>query len=148
LTFFPQTNFESFAPVAASYSNVIVPIVSFKELLHSDWKRLPAPVASGFNGGTNVVVLTHLDQVSQKGIIKQLKTLEETSWQRGLLNTSLVIPCSSLSGLSATDLLDRSKTTKPLFKAIWEKHTVGYHVREPLFSIACAEQPSSVPPKF
>ena len=68
LTFFPQTNFASFPPFAASCSNTIVPIVSFKELLHGDWKRIPAPVASGLNGNANVVVCTHLDEVSQENM--------------------------------------------------------------------------------
>ena len=119
----------------ATSSNAIVPIVSFKELSHSDWKFLPALIASGFNGKAKLVVYTHLDQVSQENMDKQLKTVAETFWPRGVSNTNRVIPCSSLMGLSARDLLDRSHTTKPPFEAIWNKPSVGYHVREPLFSI-------------
>ena len=130
----------------------MVPVVSFEELLHSDWKRLPAPLANGFNGNRNVVVCTHLDQVSQENIRKELNALNMTSWPGGVLNTGLLIPCSPLMGLSATDLVYRTIATKPptklLFESIWEKHTVGYHVRGPLFSMACAEWSSSVPPKF
>ena len=131
----------------ASDSNVIVPVVSFKQIHRSDWKRLPELVARGFKGRAEVVVCTHLDQVSQENLDKQLNFVTETFWPRGVLNTNRVIPCSALIGLSARDLLDRSKTTKPPFKAIWEKNAVGYHVRGPLFSMARAEL-SSVPPKF
>jgi hypothetical protein len=123
----------------ASDSNAIVPIVSFKEIPRSDWKRLPELVASGFNGRANVVVCTHLDQVSQDNMDEQLKTVTKTFWPKGVLNTNRVIPCSSLMGLSARDLLDRSSVTKPPFPAIWNKHVVGYHVRGLLISIACAE---------
>ena len=128
----------------ASYSDAMVPVVSFEELLHSDWNRLPAPLANGFNGNRNVVVCTHLDQVSQENMRKELNALSVTSWPGGLLNTGLLIPCSSLTGLSATDLVYRTiatklPRTKLPFESIWERHTVGYHVRGPLFSIACAE---------
>ena len=41
--------------------------------------------------------------------------------------------------------VNRSKMT---FEAIWNKHTMGFHVRGPLFPAACVEQPSSAPPKF
>jgi hypothetical protein len=42
-------------------------------------------------------------------------------------------------GLSAKDLLDRSSIAKPPFDTIWDKYAVGYHVRGPPFSTACAE---------
>jgi len=134
----PQFNFESLVRLVASESNAIAPIVPFKELPHGDWKRLPALVASGFEGRPNVVVCTHLDQVSQENMDKQLKTVTKAFWPRGVLNTNCVIPCS-LMGLSARYLLDRSNTTKPPFEAIWDKHYLGYHVCGPLFSMARAE---------
>ena len=117
----------------ASDSNAIVPIVSFKEIPRSDWKRLPDLVANGFNGRANVVVCTHLDQISQDNMGEQLKTVTKTFWPKGVLNTSRVVPCSSLMGLSAMDLLDKSSMTKPSFEAIWNKRVVGYHVGELLF---------------
>jgi len=79
---------------------------------------------------------------------EQLKTVTKTFWPKGVLHTNRVIPCSSLMGLSARDLLDKSSVTKPPFEAIWNERLVGYHVRGPLFSTACAEQPSSAPLKF
>ena len=148
LTFVPQFNFESLVRLVASDSNAIVPIVSFKEIPHNDWKRLPELVANGFNGRANVVICTHLDQVSQDNMDEQLKVVTKTFWQKGVLNTNRLIPCSSLMGLSARDLLDKSSMTKPPFEAVWNKQVVGYHVRGPLFPTACAEQPSSAPPKF
>ena len=139
LTFLPQLNFESLLRLVASDSNAIIPVVSFKEIPRGGWKCPSELVASGFNGRAEVVICTHLDQVSQENIDKQLKFVTEAFRPRGVLNTNRVISCSALIGLSARDLLDRSNTTKPPFKAIWEKNAVGYHVRGPLFSKACAE---------
>jgi len=116
--------------------DAIVPIVSFKELHRSQWKHLPELVASGFNGRANVVVCTHLDQISKENMDEQLKTVTDIFWPRGVLNTNRVIPCSSFMGLSASALLDRSNAAKPPFEAIWDKEFVGYHVRGPLFSTA------------
>ena len=113
-------------------SNTIVPVVSFKEIPRSDWRCLPELVASGFNGRVDVVVCTHLDQVSQDNMNEQLKIVTKTFWPKGVLNTNRVIPCSSLMGLSARDLLDKSSMTKPPFETIWAKHVVGFHVRGPL----------------
>ena len=79
---------------------------------------------------------------------EQLKTVTITFWPKGVMHTNRVIPCSSLMGLSAMDLLDRSCITKPPFKTIWNRQVVGYHVRGPLLSTACAEQPCSAPLKF
>ena len=86
-----------------------------------------------------MVVCTHLDQVSQENTDEQLKTVTKTFWPKGVLNTNRVIPCSSLMGLSARDLLDRASAIKPPFEAIWNKHAVGYHVRGLLISTACVE---------
>jgi hypothetical protein len=41
--------------------------------------------------------------------------------------------------LSARDLLDRSELKKLPFEDIWETHSLGYHVRGPLFAIARVE---------
>ena len=133
-------NFESLVRLVASESNAITPLVPFKEPSHSDWMALPALVASGFNGRANVVVCTHLDQVSQENMDEQLQTVIEAFWPRGVLNTECATPCSFI-GLSARYLLDRYNTTKPPFEAIWNKHSMGYHVRGPLFSMARAEWP-------
>ena len=134
-----QFNFESLVRLVASDSNAIVPIVSFKEIPRGDWRRLPELVASGFNGRADVVVCTHLDQVSQKNKDAQLKTVTKTFWPKGILNTDRVIPCSTLMGLSARDLLNRSNPEKPPFEAIYNDDAVGYHVRGPVFSTACVE---------
>ena len=121
----------------ASDSSAIVPIVSFEEISNSDWKRLPELVASGFIGRANVVICTHTDQVSQENMDEELKSVTTAFWPRGVLNTNRVILCS-LMGLSAGDLLDRSKNTlKPPFEAIWNKDSMGYRVRGPVLSIAC-----------
>ena len=140
LTPFTQTNnLESLARLVACESNAIVPIVSFNELPRRDWKHLPELVESGFGRTADVVICTHLDQISQENMGEQLETVTKAFWPRGPLDTDCVIHCSSLMGLSARDLLDRSNTDKPPFEAIWNKDTVGYHVRGPLFSIPFAE---------
>ena len=128
--------------------NAVVPIVSFKEITRGDWKRLPELVASGFNVRANVVVCTHLDQVSQENMDEQLQNVTKMLWPEGVLNTNRVIPCSSLMGLSARGLLDRSNMTKPPFETFWNEHTLGHHVRGLRFSIVRIEQLSSAPPKF
>ena len=132
MTFLPQFNFESLVRLVVSDSNAIVPIVSFKEIPRGDWKRLPDLVAGGFNGRANMVVCTHLDHISQKNVDEQLTTVTKTFWPKDVMNTNRVIPCSPLMGLSAMDLLDRSNPAKPPFEAIYNHHTVGYHVRGPL----------------
>ena len=134
-----QLNIESLIPLVASDSNAIVPVVSFKSLLRSDWKCLPDLVTSGLNRRGSVVVGTHLDQVSQENIDKQVKTVTKTFWPRGVLNTNRIIPCSPLMGLSAMDLLDRSNVANPPFDDIWNKHYVGHHVRGSLSLPACVE---------
>jgi hypothetical protein len=117
---------------------MIVPVVSFNEIPRSDWKRLPALIASRFNGRADVVVCTHQDQVSQ-GNMDELKTVTKAFWPKGASETNRVIPCSPIMALSARDLLDRSKFPKPPFWFIWENYTVGDYVRGPLLSIACAD---------
>ena len=141
LTFLPQFDFESLLRLVASDSNAIVPVVSFKEIPRSDWKRLPELVASGFNGTAKVVVCTHLDQVSQTIVDEELKTVAKTFWPRGVLDTSRVIPCS------LRNLLTRKFLEVP-FWTIRDRRAVGSHVCGPLSSIPCAEQQSSTPPKI
>ena len=60
---------------------------------------------------------------------EQRKTVTKTFWPKDVLNTNSVIPCSSLMGLSARDLLDKSYRRKPLFGEVWKTDAVGYHVR-------------------
>ena len=143
----PQFNFESLVRLVASDSNAIVPIVSLKEIPRGDWKRLPELIASEFNGRANMVVCTHLDEVSMENIDEQLKVVTKTLWPKGVMNTNRAIPCSTLMGLSARDLLDRSNAAKPPFEVIWSAHAAGYRVRGPLFSTARVELLPSVPPK-
>jgi len=128
LDFLAQVNLESLVRRVASESNTAVPFVSFEQIPHSDWKRLPELVASEFIGRANVVVCTHPDQVSQENMKEQLKTVRAAFWPRGVSKTNRLIPCP-LMGLSARDLLDRSTITKPRFEDIWNKDTLGYHVR-------------------
>ena len=123
----------------ASDSNAIVPIVPFEDISRPDWKPLAELVGSGFNRRANVVVCTHLHQVSQEHMNEELRTVTTTFWPRGVLNINRVIPCS-LIGLSVEELLDRSQNTlKPPFEAIWNEQSMSYHVRGPLFSIAYVE---------
>ena len=86
-----------------------------------------------------MVVCTHLDQVSQDNIEEQQNTVTKMFWPRDASNTNSVIPCSSLMGLSARNLLDKSSLSKPRFQDIWKKDVVGYYVRGSLFTKACVE---------
>jgi len=119
----------------ASELNVIILFVSFEEIPNSDWKHLPELIASRLIGRVGVVVCTHLDQVSQENMNEQLKTVTMAFWPRGILKTNRVIPCP-LTGLSARHMLDRSTIRKPRFEAIWNKGTLGHHVRGPLSLMA------------
>ena len=142
LTFDPQFDFESLVRLVASDSSAIVPVVSFKELPRSDWKHLPDIVTSGFHGRANVVICTHLDQISQGNMEVHRDIVTKIFWPRDVMNTNSVLPCSSLMGLSARDLLDKSCSSKPPFEEIWKRDTVGYHVRGSLLTkYASAERP-------
>ena len=88
-----------------------------------------------------MVVCTHFDQVSQDSLEKQRKIVTKAFWPEDVMNTDPVIPCSSLMGLSARDLLDKSYRGKPPFEEIWKEDTVGYRVRGSLLTGAGTEQP-------
>jgi hypothetical protein len=135
----PQFNSELLVRLVASDSSAIVPVVSFNEIPHGDWRRVLELVASGVNGRANLVVCTHLDQLPTENMDEELRDLTQTPWPGGVLNTNRVIHCSPLMALSANDLLDRSILDKPPFEAIWDKDTLGYLVRGSLFAIPCVE---------
>ena len=98
--------------------NAIVPIVSFKEIPRSDWKRLPELITSGFIGGANVVVCTHLDQVSQENMDEQLRALTKTPWLKGVLNANRVIPC--FSRICSTDPILPNFRSRPFgIRVLW-----------------------------
>ena len=131
LIFFHQWKF---AALVRYDLDVIVPILSYdNHTMH--WKDLPAIIERDFSREADMVVCTHRNQVSQESMDAYLVTVAKAFWPSGVLNTSHVIPCSSVMGLSARDLLDRSNTTKPPFETIWDKHAAGYYVRAPLSSI-------------
>ena len=120
--------FESLVRLVSSDSNDIVPVISFNEIPGKTWRCPPELVASGFKRRANAVICTHLDHVSQVNIDEQPTTVSEAFWPRSMKNTARIIPCSSLMGLSAIDLLNKSKSEKPPFQVIWDKGSVGYHV--------------------
>ena len=76
-----------------------------------------------------MVVCTHLDQISQDNVEEHQKVVRKAFWPDDVMNTNSVIPCSSLMGLSARKLLDKSCDSKPSFEEIWRTDTVGYYVR-------------------
>ena len=121
-------DFESLVRLVSSDSNDIVPVISFKEIPGKGWRCLPDLVACGFKRSANAVICTHLDHVSQINIKEQLTTVSKAFWPKSMKNTARIIPCSSLMGLSAIDLLNKSESEKPLFEDIWDKKSVGYHV--------------------
>ena len=129
LTSHPQHHdFESLVRIVSSDSDNIVPIISFKEIPGKSWRCLPELVACGSKRSANAVICTHLDHVSQINIKEQLTTVSKAFWPKSMKNTARIIPCSSLMGLSAIDLLNKSESEKPPFRVIWDKNHVGYHV--------------------
>ena len=128
LTSHSQHDFESLVRLVSFDSNDIVPVISFKEIPGKTWRCLPELVASGFKRRANAVICTHLDHVSQIHIKEQLTTVSKAFWPNPMKNAARVIPCSSLMGLSASDLLYKSEYEKPSFPVIWDKEAVGYHV--------------------
>ena len=109
----PQFTFESLVRFVAPDLNAIVSIVSFDEIPRSGWKRPPEFVASRFNGRPNVVVCTHLDQASRDNMGEQLKAVTKEFWPKNIMNTNRVIPCSTLMGLSARDLIQPNLLSRP-----------------------------------
>ena len=119
---------ESLVRLVSTESNDIVPVISFKEIPGKGWRCLPDLVGCGFRRSANAVICTHLDHVSQTNIKEQLPTVSKVFWPKSMKNTARIIPCSSLMGLSAIDLLNKSESKKPPFDDIWDKKYVGYHV--------------------
>ncbi|KIM23880.1 hypothetical protein M408DRAFT_332082 [Serendipita vermifera MAFF 305830] len=119
---FETFDFESMIRLVAKDSNAIVPIISFKELARSDWKKLPEIMAQGFGGRIGVVVCTHLDHVNVSDLEELLITASKVFWPRNIaMGTQNIIACSSLMGLSARALLDMSTNAKPDFESFWDK---------------------------
>ena len=118
-------DFESLVRRVSSHANVIVPVISLKEIPGNSWRSLGELVASGFKRSAIAVLCTHLDLVSQIDIKEQLSN---AFWHKSMEGTARIIPCSSLMGLGAIDLLNKSESEKPPFDDIWDKKYVGYHV--------------------
>ncbi|CCA76328.1 hypothetical protein PIIN_11894 [Serendipita indica DSM 11827] len=120
---FETFSFEAMVRLVAKDSNAIVPIISFKELARSDWKKLPDTVSSGFGARANIVICTHLDQIHGENLNEQLSIVSKVFWPGNVKGAASnnIIPCSSLMGLSARALLDLSKgKSKPNFTSFWD----------------------------
>ena len=147
LTSHPQHDFEPLVDTISSDSDDIVPVISFKEIPGRSWRRLSKVVASSFNKKANAVVCTHLDHITKKNIDEQLTTVSKLFWPDSTKGTTL--PCSSLMGLGARDLLDKSASEIPSFEVIWDEDYVGYAVSLlSLSHIAFSERKSSVRKSF
>jgi hypothetical protein len=98
------------------------------ELARSDWRDLPKLAASGYNRKPDLVVCTHLDRVSGENLQQRLWTVSRSFWPGIHDESDRVLKCSSLMGLSAQQLLEQAKATKPSFKEVWESTSIRYHV--------------------
>jgi hypothetical protein len=98
------------------------------ELSRSDWRDLPKLAASGYNRRPDLVVCTHLDRVSGENLQQQLWTVSRSFWPGTRDESDRVLKCSSLMGLSASQLLEQAQATKPSFKDVWESTSIRYHV--------------------
>ena len=98
------------------------------ELSRSDWRELPKLAARGYNRRPDLVVCTHLDRVSGENLQQQLWTVSKAFWPGTRDESERVLKCSSLMGLSASQLLEQTKASKPRFKEVWEKTSIRYQV--------------------
>ena len=103
--------------------------MSFTELSRSGWRELPRLAARGYNCKADLVVCTHLDRVSGENLQQQLRTVSKSFWPGTRDESDRVLDYSSLMGLSASQLLEQTKTTKPPFKEVWDETSIRYHVR-------------------
>ena len=126
--YFLQSSWESLFQLAASRSNAIIPIVSFTEVPRRDWKELPRLASRGYNRKPDFVVCTHLDRVSGENMKQQTWTVNRSFWPDARDEGERVLKCSSLMGLSASQLLEQTKATKPRFKEVWDKTSIRYQV--------------------
>jgi len=108
----------------------MVPVISLKDTSRTDWRRFPSIVKNGWGRQATMVVCTHLDQIHGDYLQQQLTTIANVFWPSNVNDTSCIIPCSSLMGLSAQMLLDCSLSTKPPFETIWARESIMYHVSD------------------
>ena len=102
--------------------------MSFTELSRSDWRELPKLAGRGYNRKADLVVCTHLDRASGENLQQQTWTVSKAFWPGALDESDRVLKCSSLMGLSASQLLEQTKDTKPPFEAVWDNTSIRYHV--------------------
>ncbi|PVG00635.1 hypothetical protein CPB86DRAFT_181593 [Serendipita vermifera] len=131
---FDRFEFESVLKLVAKDSDVIVPVVSFKELARSDWRKLPDMVANNFGKQASTIVCTHLDQIHGENLTEQMATVSKVFWPRTPWHEAAhrIVPCSSLIGMSARSLIKRSTQHKPSFESIWDPkgNKLEYHCAE------------------
>ena len=128
LTSHTQHNFESLVRGISSDSSDIIPIISFEEISGTGWRRLAELVEHGCDRKANVVICTHLYHISRYDTKPQLMTIAEVFWPNLVNNTTRILSCSSLFGLGANDLLDKSVSDMPPFESIWNEEYIGYRV--------------------
>ena len=102
--------------------------MSFTELSRSDWRELPKLAGRGHNRKADLVVCTHLDRVSGENLQQQTWTVSKSFWPGAHDESDRVLKCSSLMGLSASQLLEQTKATKPPFKEVLDKTSIRYQV--------------------
>ena len=100
--------------------------MSFTEISRSDWRELPR--LAGYNRKADLVVCTHLDRVSGENLQQQTSTVSESFWPNEHDESGRILKCSSLMGLSASQLLEQTKATKPRFREVWDKTSIRYQV--------------------
>ena len=100
--------------------------MSFTEISRSDWRELPR--LAGYNRKADLVVCTHLDRVSGENLQQQTSTVSESFWPNEHDESGRILKCSSLMGLSASQLLEQTKAAKPTFKEVWDETSIRYQV--------------------
>ena len=130
-----QYSFEDLLRKVSKQVDAFVPIVSFKELPKEDWRRLPVFIKEGIGRAPDLVLCTHLDQISRDRLTEQVANVAKVFWPASPASHSRVLACSSRMGLSAYLLKDRSAGGLPKFEEFWDKSLMEYDVL-PVFVFA------------
>jgi hypothetical protein len=132
--------------------DVVIPIISFKEVSRSDWRYLPQLVHESIARPPDMVVCSHLDQVCAIVSIfsrmiyllmyyhtkymkceKELRTtVASVFWKSDPSKINSVLACSSRLGLSARLLLRKSRFSKPDYDEIYDVDSIESYVGVPV----------------
>lgn len=86
-------------------------------------------IGEGIGRAPDVVLCTHLDQISHAHLKEQIATVAKVFWPASAASHERVFACSSRVGLGAYMLRNRSAFVLPKFKDIWNNDSLEYDVQ-------------------